>query len=145
MPAAPGTPAAPGMAPPTVMRPGAPAAPGTAPPVTTRPGILSLAIKDEAGLYAAYMPFLKNGGIFVPTQRPYRIGEEVFLVLSLLDRPQKYQVAGRVAWITPVGTPSRTPGIGVHLGEDEPGRNLRRVVEELLSKHLGSSRPTQTL
>jgi len=57
----------------------------------TRPGIVSLAIKDEAGLHAAYMPFLKNGGIFVPTQRPYRIGEEVFLVLSLLDRPQKYQ------------------------------------------------------
>ncbi|ATG19918.1 pilus assembly protein [Ralstonia pickettii] len=119
--------------------------PGTATGAPSRPGIVSLAIKDEAGLHAAYMPFLKNGGIFVPTQRPYRIGEEVFLVLSLLDRPQKYQVAGRVAWITPVGTPNKTPGIGVHFGEDEPCRNLRRVIEELLGKQLGSQRPTQTL
>jgi type IV pilus assembly protein PilZ len=129
----------------TPVTPGTPAAPGTATGGPTRPGIVSLAIKDEAGLHAAYMPFLKNGGIFVPTQRPYRIGEEVFLVLSLLDRPQKYQVAGKVAWITPVGTPNKTPGIGVHLGDDEPGRMLRRVVEELLGKQINSQRPTQTL
>ncbi|MCO5398761.1 PilZ domain-containing protein [Ralstonia sp. 21MJYT02-11] len=118
---------------------------GTPTGTPTRPGIVSLAIKDEAGLHAAYMPFLKNGGIFVPTQRPYRIGEEVFLVLSLLDRPQKYQVAGKVAWITPVGTPAKTPGIGVHFGEDEPCRVLRRVIEELLGKQINSQRPTQTL
>ncbi|CAJ0687722.1 hypothetical protein LMG19089_00196 [Ralstonia edaphis] len=129
----------------TPVTPGTPAAAGTASGAPTRPGIVSLAIKDEAGLHAAYMPFLKNGGIFVPTQRPYRIGEEVFLVLSLLDRPQKYQVAGKVAWITPVGTPAKTPGIGVHFGEDEQCRVLRRVIEEVLGKQINSQRPTQTL
>jgi len=110
-----------------------------------RPGVVSLAIKDQAGLYAAYMPFLKNGGIFVPSNRPYRLGEEVFLVLSLFDRPNKYQVAGRVAWITPVGLANKTPGIGVQLGDDDQGRALRRTVEELLGKTLASQRPTQTL
>ncbi len=34
-----------------------------------RSGILSLTIKDKAVLYAAYMPFLLNGGLFVPTNQ----------------------------------------------------------------------------
>lgn len=84
---------------------GAPTGSGAA----SRPNVLSLSIKDQAGLYAAYMPFLARGGIFVPSNRPFRLGEQVFLVLSLLDRPQKYQIAGQVAWITPAGTPMKTP------------------------------------
>ena len=111
----------------------------------SRPNVLSLSIKDQAGLYAAYMPFLARGGIFVPSNRPFRLGEQVFLVLSLLDRPQKYQVAGQVAWITPPGTPMKTPGVGVHFPDDDTGRNLRRTVEEILGKQLESGRPTQTL
>ncbi|KAI3594524.1 Type IV pilus biogenesis protein PilZ [Cupriavidus sp. U2] len=110
-----------------------------------RPNVLSLSIKDQAGLYAAYMPFLARGGIFVPSNRPFRLGEQVFLVLSLLDRPQKYQVQGTVAWITPAGTPMKTPGVGVHLPDDDNGRMLKRAVEELLGKTIESGRPTQTL
>jgi type IV pilus assembly protein PilZ len=110
-----------------------------------RPNVLSLSIKDQAGLYAAYMPFLARGGIFVPSNRPFRLGEQVFLVLSLLDRPQKYQLQGTVAWITPAGTPMKTPGVGVHLPDDDIGRALKRVVEEILGKTIESGRPTQTL
>ncbi|CAG9177923.1 PilZ domain-containing protein [Cupriavidus pinatubonensis] len=118
---------------------------GTTGGTPSRPNVLSLSIKDQAGLYAAYMPFLTRGGIFVPSNRPFRLGEQVFLVLSLLDRPQKYQVAGQVAWITPPGTPMKTPGVGVHFPDDDNGRNLRRAVEEILGKQLESGRPTQTL
>ena len=110
-----------------------------------RPNVLSLSIKDQAGLYAAYMPFLARGGIFVPSNRPFRLGEQVFLVLSLLDRPQRYQLQGTVAWITPAGTPMKTPGVGVHLPDDDIGRALKRVVEEILGKTIESGRPTQTL
>ncbi|MFT5580516.1 MAG: type IV pilus assembly protein PilZ, partial [Paraglaciecola psychrophila] len=35
-----------------------------------RNGILSLTIKDKAVLYAAYMPYLINGGLFIPTNKP---------------------------------------------------------------------------
>lgn len=31
-----------------------------------RNGILSLTIKDKSVLYAAYMPFIRNGGLFIP-------------------------------------------------------------------------------
>lgn len=120
------------------------AGPATTPGSASRPNVLSLSIKDQAGLYAAYMPFLARGGIFVPSNRPFRLGEQVFLVLSLLDR-QKFQVAGEVAWITPAGTPLKTPGVGVHLPDDDNGRNLKRAVEEILGKAIESGRPTQTL
>ena len=56
------------------------AAPGA---VVARPGVLSLNIREKAALYAAYMPFLKGGGIFIPTSRQYALGEEVFMLLSL--------------------------------------------------------------
>ena len=36
---------------------------------TARQGILSLAVKDKTALYSAYMPYVKNGGIFVPTPK----------------------------------------------------------------------------
>ena len=54
-----------------------------------RNGILSLAIKDKAVLYAAYMPFIQNGGLFIPTKKEYEIGDEVFMLLSLMDEPEK--------------------------------------------------------
>lgn len=34
-----------------------------------RNGILSLTIKDKSVLYAAYMPFIRNGGLFIPTNK----------------------------------------------------------------------------
>ena len=42
-----------------------------------RNGILSLTIRDKAVLYAAYMPFLRNDGLFIPTSKSYNLGEEV--------------------------------------------------------------------
>src|SRR5881628_1261426 len=81
-----------------------------------RPGVLSLNIREKAALYAAYMPFLKGGGIFIPTSRQYQIGEEVFMLLSLMDDPNRIAVQGKVVWITPEGVQgNRTQGIGAAL------------------------------
>ncbi|QVM87777.1 PilZ domain-containing protein [Pseudomonas lalucatii] len=66
-----------------------------------RNGILSLTIKDKSVLYAAYMPFIKNGGLFIPTNKSYKLGDEVFMLLNLMDEPEKIPVAGKVVWITP--------------------------------------------
>ncbi len=62
----------------------------------TRNGILSLAIKDKAVLYAAYMPFVRNGGLFIPTKKEYELGDEVFMLLNLMDEAEKIPVAGKV-------------------------------------------------
>src|SRR5690606_26656983 len=79
-----------------------------------RQGILSLAIKDKGALYNAYMPFISNGGIFVPTTKRYSVGDEVFILLTLMDEKERLPVAGQVVWITPAGAQgNRTAGIGV--------------------------------
>jgi len=83
-------------------------------PSGARQGILSLAVKDKAALYHAYMPYLKNGGIFVPTGKRYFLGDEVFLLLTLPESSERLPVAGKVIWITPTGAQgNRTAGIGV--------------------------------
>jgi len=84
-----------------------------------RQGILSLAVKDKAALYSAYMPFVKNGGIFVPTPKRYFLGDEVFLLLTLPDSSERLPVAGKVIWVTPAGAqgPAGRPD---RLGQADP-------------------------
>ncbi len=110
-----------------------------------RPGVLSLTIKDKNALYAAYMPFVKGGGIFIPSTRPYKLGEEVFMLLSLMDSKEKIPVAGHVVWITPKGAQgSRTAGIGVQFSEKDSGL-ARSKIETVLGGALNSDRPTHTM
>jgi len=117
-----------------------------APAPVARPSVLSLPIKEKAALYAAYMPFLTNGGIFVPTTKPYKIGDEIYLILTLMEDVTKYPIAGKIAWITPAGANnSKAQGIGVHFSSDESGKRVKQRIEEILGAALGSSRATHTL
>jgi len=72
-------------------------------PPKARQGILSLTIKDKNALYAAYMQFVKNGGLFIPTNKKYKLGDEVFMLLSLMEEAERLPVAGKIIWITPIG------------------------------------------
>ncbi|MBZ0092796.1 MAG: PilZ domain-containing protein [Burkholderiales bacterium] len=111
-----------------------------------RPGVLSLSIKERPALYAAYMPYLKGGGIFIPTNKSYKLGDEVFMLLSLMDDPSKLAVAGNVVWITPAGAQgSKSQGIGVQFSDNEGGVAARNKIEGLLGGTLNSSRPTHTM
>lgn len=124
--------------------PNIPPKPMRAVPVA-RPGVLSLTIKDKNALYAAYMPFVKGGGIFVPSNRPYKIGDEVFMLLTLLESKEKIPVAGHVVWITPPGAQGgRTAGIGIQFSEKDSGV-ARSKIEGLLAGMLNSDRPTHTM
>jgi type IV pilus assembly protein PilZ len=110
-----------------------------------RPGVLSLTIKDKNALYAAYMPYLKNGGIFVPSNKPYQLGTEVFMLLTLVDSKEKIPVAGHVVWITPAGAQgNRAAGIGVQFSDKDAGA-ARNKIETLLGGALKSERPTHTM
>ncbi len=114
-------------------------------PGAPKPGVLSLAIKEKASLYAAYMPFIKGGGLFIPTTKPFKIGEEVFMLLSLIDDPVKLKVVGHVAWVTPTSQPNKPQGIGVQFSEKDGGLEARNKIEGLLGSALKSSRPTHTM
>jgi type IV pilus assembly protein PilZ len=111
-----------------------------------RQGILSLAIKDRGALYNAYMPFVKNGGLFVPTAKRYSLGDEVFILLTLMEEKDRLPVAGKVVWITPPGAQgNRTAGIGVQFNESADGEAARTKIESILAGILGSDRPTHTM
>jgi type IV pilus assembly protein PilZ len=111
-----------------------------------RPGMLTLNIRDRTALYAAYMPFLKGGGIFIPTSRKYELGEEVFMILSLPHELNRIAIQGEVVWITPEGAQgNRTQGIGVHFQQDDTGAAACATIELILGELLTSSRPTHTM
>src|SRR5574343_90747 len=115
-------------------------------PAPQRPSVLSLNINSKSALYAAFMPHLKSGGIFIPTTRGYKIGDEVFMLLSLMEDPAKLPIAGTVVWVTPPGAQNgRAQGIGVHFNNDESGQEARRKIEGLLGGVMQSARPTHTL
>ena len=109
-----------------------------------RNGILSLTIKDKAVLYAAYMPYVLNGGLFIPTNKSYKLGDEVFMLLNLMDEPEKIPVAGKVVWVTPKGAQgNRAAGIGVQF-TDEDNTAITKI-ENYLAGSLESDRPTHTM
>jgi type IV pilus assembly protein PilZ len=110
-----------------------------------KPGVLSLAIKERAALYASYMPFVKSGGLFIPTNKTFKVGDEVFMLLSLLDDPVKLKVVGHVIWLTPVTQGNRPQGIGVQFSEKDGGLEAKNKIEGLLGGALKSGKPTHTM
>jgi type IV pilus assembly protein PilZ len=111
---------------------------------TISSSILLLTIKDKAVLYSAYMPFLDNGGLFVPTNKPHSLGDEVFLLLTLMDESEKIPISGEVVWVTPRGAQgNRTAGIGVQFSEQDASANAK--IENHLAGALTSDRPTHTM
>ncbi|MCW8877371.1 MAG: PilZ domain-containing protein [Kangiellaceae bacterium] len=114
-------------------------------PTAPKHGILQLTIKDKGALYAAYMPFVKNGGLFIPTNKQYNIGDEVFMLLTLMDEKDRLPVAGKIVWITPKGAQgNKARGIGVQFSEQDKGVT-RNKIETHLAGVLESERITHTM
>ena len=110
-----------------------------------KPGILSLTIRDKSALYASYMPFVRNGGLFIPTTKSYKLGDEVFMLLTLMEDKEKLPIAGKIIWITPKGAQgNRTAGIGVQFSDLDKGQT-RNKFENVLAAALKSERQTHTM
>lgn len=110
-----------------------------------RRNMLNASFNDETSLYNCYMPFLKNGGLFIQTDKSYKIGDEVFVLLMLMNDGGKIPVAGKVVWINPKGTQGNRPaGIGVHFGEMDKGET-RSKIETAIANLMRSEKPTFTM
>ena len=111
----------------------------------TRKGIISFSITDRGALYSSYLSFVNNGGLFVPTARAYELGDEVFMLLQIMDEHSLVPVAGNVVWVTPAGAQgNKTPGIGVQFAEADNGAT-RSIIEQHLAAALQGERPTRTM
>jgi type IV pilus assembly protein PilZ len=92
------------------------------------------------------MPFVRGGGLFVPTAKRYSLGDEVFILLSLMEEKDRLPVAGKVVWITPAGAQgNRTAGIGVQFNDSADGEAARTKIESILAGILTQERPTHTM
>lgn len=111
----------------------------------TQPGLLTLNVREKNALYLSYMSFIKNGGLFIPTTREYRLGDEVIILLTLMDDPERLSVAGKVVWMTPQGAQGkRVQGIGVQFSAQNGGV-VQKKIEVHLVGLLNTDRPTHTL
>ena len=138
--------------PPSVKAPAASPAAGSATAAAAgtsaapRSTVIQLAIKERAALHQAYIPLFATGGIFVPSTRDWRIGDDLYLLLTLPEDPQRHPVAGKVAWINPARAHGgRSQGVGVQFPSDDKARQLRVKIEQLLGSHKGSDQSTQTV
>ena len=111
-----------------------------------RPKVFALSVRNKASLYGAYIPWLRNAGIFLPVGKPAQLGEPVLLILTLMDDPAKIPVAGHVAWITPANAHGNRPqGLGIQFPDNEPMKDLKKRIEGILGGAMQSSKPTHTI
>lgn len=112
----------------------------------SRPSVMQLTLKDQAAVHAAYISSFKDGGLFSVTSREYSLGDELYVLLSLPDDPQRYAIAGIVAWITPANAQNgRSQGVGIRFPADQSAAGVRHKIETLLGDMLLSDRRNQTI
>lgn len=108
-------------------------------------GIITCNISDTATLYSSYLPFVTNGGIFVPSTRSHQIGEEVFVVFTLPNSSERYPLNGKVIWINSRSVGGRPAGFAIQFGSDVNGTRIKDEVEKLLAGQLSSTQSTYTM
>lgn len=64
-------------------------------------GILNYDINDPLELNLSYMPFINEGGLFIPTTDTYTLEDPVIVELKLPGKADRLRIEGKVVWITP--------------------------------------------
>ena len=106
--------------------------------------MIALKIKDKVVLHNYYMPFIKNGGLFIANRTEYELGDDVFILLNLMDKSEKIPVSGKVVWIAKKGVKSpHTPGGGIQFSD--PDNIAKDEIETYLAVSLGSANATATM
>lgn len=121
-------------------------------PVTVK--FLSITIDDLDILQSAYMPFLRRGGLFLPSatlnrhtqafQANCRLHVEYCLLLRIMNELEARCCTARVAWISPVKqSDQRCAGVGLEF--DKNGASIKAALESLLAQGGHKALRSQTL
>lgn len=62
---------------------------------------LKYQIQNQIELNFSYMPFIKGGGLFVPTNEKFLLGDTVALDLLLPGENEVKTIEGTIVWVTP--------------------------------------------
>lgn len=75
---------------------------------------LKYELKNQMELNFSYMPFIKDGGLFVPTDEKFHLGEHIIIEIQFPNHTEYKEVSGRIVWITPPNSLYQIyPGIGI--------------------------------
>ncbi len=108
-------------------------------------GILSYNVENKQELYAAYMPFVIHGGLFVPTRKAFTLGDEVLILLGIMNE-ERIAIPGKVVWITPPGSQrGGSSGVGIQFANNAEGQHAQTTIVTHLAGMLESQKPTRTI
>ena len=108
-------------------------------------GIVNCQIPDVTTLYSSYLPFVKNGALYIRASQPKALGEDVFVAVGLPDLDQRLPLNGKVVWVNYRNSALRPSGYAVQFGEDSGAAKIKNHIQQLLSSTAGSDKPTFTL
>ncbi len=73
-------------------------------------------IPTQQELNLSYMPFIIDGGLFIPTSDSFLLGENIIVDLQLPGQQESTEVEAKVVWITPKNAIYQIfQGVGVQL------------------------------
>jgi len=98
--------------------------------------ILSYIITDPVELNLSYMPFITEGGLFIPTDNHFLLGDRVLVDLQLPGKKESLRIEGKVIWITPKNALHHVlPGVGIQFVGSNT-QTIRSQVESHLDKSM---------
>lgn len=117
------------------------------------PGFLQTNINSIDELYRCYLPFLRNGGLFLERRdrkelQSFTLGKEVFLTvnINLGEKQERMGVKGKVVWINPPGLLRKHSGIGIEFPDaDKDKSGTRGKIEKMLGVKLQGQSLTHTM
>ena len=105
----------------------------------------TLTLADKKQLYVAYMPFIKDGGLFIVSNKSHEIYAPIKVTLKLLAEPTEYNIEGQVIWINPKGAQGELPqGFGIQF-LNKGSRVVRDKIETLLAGFTDHGNRTNTM
>lgn len=108
-------------------------------------GVLAFAPQDRMALHHCYMPFFRNGGIFVPTPNKYSMGDDVFVLIKFPDSSaERIPAVGKVVWINRSGTTAKPAGVGIQFSDVPENIPVRNQIESAIAG-ISQDVPTHTM
>lgn len=90
--------------------------------------------ENKEALLNAYMPNLKNGGLFIQTDLKIALQTKVMIIMSLPEEKSKRTAQGKVVWLSPKNAQYALPqGIGIEFDDNAINKNLRSDIEKKLA------------
>jgi len=98
--------------------------------------ILNYVVNDPVELNLSFMPFINNGGLFIPTPKSFSLGDRVLIDLQLPGKKDSIKIEGKVVMVIPQNALHHVlPGVGLQfIGANAPA--IRTEIESHLDKSM---------